>query len=319
MERRSVRATASAPETPGPRGNRGNRGNVELRVLRYFLSVVDSGSTNAAAEVLKTAQPSLSRQIHQLETTLGVPLFERSGSRLRLTNAGRTLVPLARDLVMRADDLRRQIRPSPMPSQPIGVVAPLTTITDVIAPFLTMPEAAGLVVLPREAAPSEAFGVLAAGDADLAISSGPVPPQFASRIVMRPPIWAYLPSGHAWSGRRSVDVAELAEQPLILLDRQHGARRLFDEAAADAGAALAPRIVTALPVVAQALAAGGHGIAVVTDEPRFGLRRLKIHARRVALRVPLFAVWDASRYSAAAVEQFVAVFAAYCKREHAGV
>lgn len=293
--------------------------DVELRVLRYFLAVVDTGSTCAAAEALNTAQPSLSRQIHQLEAELGAPLFEKSGSRLRLTDAGRKMVPLARDLVMRADDLRQQIRTLPAMSAPISIVAPLTTINDVVAPFLTTPEAAGLLALPREALPSEAFGVLAAGEADLAISSGPVPPRFESRMLMRPAIWAYFPTYHPWSGRRSIEAGELGRQPLILLDKQHASRRLFDEAVSDAGVSVVPRLVTNLPVVALAYAAAGLGIAVVSDEPRFGLRRLKISSRRAPLRIPMYAVWDPSRYSAPAVEHFVRVFASYCQREHAGV
>ena len=137
-------------------------------------------------------------------------------------------------------------------------------------------------------------------------------------MLMHPRIWAYLPPQHPWHNRRSVDVTDLAHQPLVLLDEEHGTRRLFDAAAADAGVSVVPRLVTNLPVVALAFAASGHGIAVVSDEPRFGLRRLTIRARRATLRVPLFAAWDPSRYTRAAVEQFVTVFAAYCQREHAG-
>ncbi len=291
---------------------------MELRVLRYFLAIVDTGSTAAAADLLHTAQPSLSRQVRQLEADLGASLFDRSGGRLRLSEAGRRLVPAARDLVMRADDIRRQVSLGATLGGPIVISAPMTTITDVIAPFLVTPEAAGLLALPREAILAEAFDALAAGEADLAITSDPVPARFTSRVLLRPLIWAYAPAPHSLSRRRSVDVSELAHHHLILLARQHGTRRLLDEAAAEAGILLMPHIETTLPIVAQALAAAGHGVAVVSDEPRFGLRRLKIRTHRAALRIPLFAAWDPTRYSAATVEQFVNAFGRYCQRYFAG-
>jgi len=291
---------------------------VELRLLRYFLAVADTGSTAAASDLLNTAQPSLSRQIRQLESDLGVTLFDRTGGRLRLSDAGRRLVPMARDVVLRAEDLRRQVKPPDHSHGPIVIAAPLTTITDVIAPFLVTPEAAGLLALPREVVPALALQSLADGDSDLAVSAGSVPSQFTSRVLLRPPIWAYVPRHHLLAARRSVDIAELVRLPLVLLDHQHGTRRLFDEAAADAGLTVDPRIETTLPVVAQALAAAGHGVAVVSDEPRFGLRRLRIRVHRSTLCIPLWAAWDQTRYSTEAVEHFVDVLGRYCHRHFAG-
>src|SRR5579875_472930 len=291
---------------------------MELRLLRYFLAVADTGSTAAASELLNTAQPSLSRQIRQLEVGLGVTLFDRTNGRLRLSDAGRRLVPMVRDVVIRADDLCRQARPLDHSHGPILVAAPLTTITDVICPFLVTAEAAGMLALPLEVVPSAALQHLTDGEADLAVSSGPVPSQFRSRVLLRPPIWAYVPRHDPLAARRSVDVAELARRPLILLDAQHGTRRLFDEAASDAGVTVAPHIETTLPIVAQTLAAAGHGVAIVSDEPRFGLRRLRIRSQRTTLRIPLWAAWDQTRYSSAAVEHFVDVLGRYCQRHYAG-
>ncbi len=291
---------------------------MELRVLRYFLAVADTGSTAAAAVLLNTAQPSLSRQVRQLEAELGVALFERTGGRLRLSDAGQRLIPATRDLVVRAEDIRRQATAEHYRDMPIVIAAPPTTISDVIAPFLTTPQAAGLLVLPQEGAQADPYGVLFAGDADLVVSSSPVPPQFESRVLLRPLIWAYVSSRHALARRRTIDVADMVSQSLILLDRQHGTRRLFDEAAAGAGVTVPSGIETSLPVVAQALAAAGHGVAVVSDEPRFGLRRLRIRSLDGTLRIPLHAVWDATRYSATGVEQFVDALGLYCQRYFAG-
>lgn len=61
---------------------------MEIRVLRYFLTVVREGGINRAAEVLHITQPTLSRQLSQLEEEVGVKLFHRGARRITLTNEG---------------------------------------------------------------------------------------------------------------------------------------------------------------------------------------------------------------------------------------
>ena len=67
-----------------------------LQQLSYFLAAAEHGSFSAAAEALHLAQPTLSEQIRRLEAELGVPLFQRVGRRLELTEAGRLLLPARR-------------------------------------------------------------------------------------------------------------------------------------------------------------------------------------------------------------------------------
>ena len=71
---------------------------MELRTLRYFLAVVREQNITRAAEVLHVTQPSLSRQMAQLERELGATLFLR-GKRLTLTDAGALLAHRAEDAV----------------------------------------------------------------------------------------------------------------------------------------------------------------------------------------------------------------------------
>jgi LysR family transcriptional regulator, benzoate and cis,cis-muconate-responsive activator of ben and cat genes len=75
---------------------------VELRQLQYFLAVAERLSITEAARDLQMAQPALSQAITKMERQLGTVLFDRSRRRLRLTTAGATLVPEARQLVGRA-------------------------------------------------------------------------------------------------------------------------------------------------------------------------------------------------------------------------
>jgi len=77
---------------------------MELRHLRYFVAVAETGSlTEAAEQRLYTSQPSLSRQIRDLESHVGVPLFSRSVRGVELTDAGRAFLEHARLALMHAD------------------------------------------------------------------------------------------------------------------------------------------------------------------------------------------------------------------------
>lgn len=76
---------------------------MELRVLRYFLTVVDERNISHAAEKLHVSQPTISRQLRDLEDELGVTLFERGSRSIDLTSAGEYFVHQARQIVTLAD------------------------------------------------------------------------------------------------------------------------------------------------------------------------------------------------------------------------
>jgi DNA-binding transcriptional LysR family regulator len=82
---------------------------VQLQQLRYFLAVADTRHFTQAADNLGVAQPTLSKQIHTLEASLGAPLFERIRGAVSLTVAGAALLPLAQRMVADADAARSAV------------------------------------------------------------------------------------------------------------------------------------------------------------------------------------------------------------------
>jgi len=278
---------------------------VELRLLRYFLAVVETGSVTRAAEDVHVAQPSLSRQLRGLEASLGLTLFDRSGKRMALTTAGHRFLPLARDLVTRADTARAAAGDlaSGRATQ-LTVAAPPTVVTDLIAPFLATQGPKDPLVTVREQNPARAWHALDSG-ADIVISSAPPRRCFAGRPVARLPLRAYVPAGHPFGTRERVTVAELTREPLILLTPSHGPRLVLDQAALDQNAAYGRVIECETPQVAQAMAASGRGVAVVADQPRYGLHPLLITGRsQEPLRIPLHAAWDAGHHALRGIESF---------------
>lgn len=76
---------------------------MEIRVLRYFLAVASEESITKAAEILHITQPTLSRQLHQLEEEIGTDLFERGTRKITLTDEGVLLRHRAEEIVALAD------------------------------------------------------------------------------------------------------------------------------------------------------------------------------------------------------------------------
>ena len=83
---------------------------MEIRVLRYFLMVAREENITKAAELLHITQPTLSRQLIQLETELGTKLFERSSHNIRLTEDGMLLKRRAQELVQLADKTEQEFK-----------------------------------------------------------------------------------------------------------------------------------------------------------------------------------------------------------------
>lgn len=83
---------------------------MELRVLRYFLTVVREEGINRAAEVLHITQPTLSRQLAQLEEELGVTLFHRGARKITLTNEGILLRRRAEEILSLVDRTEQELQ-----------------------------------------------------------------------------------------------------------------------------------------------------------------------------------------------------------------
>src|ERR1700716_2304700 len=100
---------------------------MELRHLRYFVAVAEEGSlTNAAERRLHTAQPSLSRQIRDLELEVGVKLLERGARGIELTAAGRTFLDHARLALLQVEAAGEAAGGPPRPPKPSFVLGFLT-------------------------------------------------------------------------------------------------------------------------------------------------------------------------------------------------
>ncbi|HEV8022448.1 MAG TPA: LysR substrate-binding domain-containing protein [Candidatus Lustribacter sp.] len=195
---------------------------MELRHLRYFVAVAEHLHFGRAADALATAQPSLSRQILQLEDELGVKLFERTNRRVELTDAGRTFLADARRTLEAADASVRHVRENAEGTRgelrlAFIAGAMMSVLPDVLREYRR--RYPNVVVVPHALPYNEHFPALHAGTIDLAWTI-PIPdPEITSRVITSDGLLVVLPSDHRLAGERVIEVARLAGDALITIAR----------------------------------------------------------------------------------------------------
>lgn len=266
---------------------------MELRLLNYFAAVCEHGSVHAAAAAVRVAQPSLSRQIRRLETELGFALFERTPRGLTPTAAGRSFLPVAQDLLLRASQAESTAAMIAKGSVfDLSVVSATTTVADIIAPYIVRAGESGRLGNVIEVTPERVYSRLIAGDADFAVGTRIPPSSLSYRVIGNAYLWAQVPEGHRFAELESISIAELVQEPLITVTSAHYVRRMFDSAVAAEGLTYTASVDTESPTAAQALAAAGRGVCVLSDDSRYGLRSVPIHSRSRDLTISLFGVWE---------------------------
>lgn len=288
---------------------------MEIRHLRYFLSVVEHGTVTSAAEHLRVAQPAISRQLQALEKELGVDLFVRTGPRLSLTPAGREMTHVASDLVTRADRvemLARQMAKGTLSR--ISIAAADTTITEIVAPFVASLDAGDAFVTVRPVDPDRVHDAVR-DTCDIGISASHPPSRGLDSLALtRVPLRAYTSLAHPWATQRvtTISVAELLEEDLVLPAQNHPTRTVLDDAVNAEGLRYGSFEQVPSPRLVQALAASGRGVGVATDLPRFGAYPVFIASSAgEPVCLPIHACWDPEHYAVASIIEFVSRLAVF--------
>ncbi len=174
---------------------------MELRHLRYFVAVAEEGSlTNAAERRLHTAQPSLSRQIRDLELEVGVKLLERGARGIALTAAGRTFLDHARLALLQVEAAGEAARRAAQPEKTTFMIGFLTGHEMVWLPdalrILHEEEPGSEITLASQASPDLA-GALMRGKMDVAfLRRETQAPGVTFKFMIKEPLVAMVPTGH---------------------------------------------------------------------------------------------------------------------------
>jgi LysR family hca operon transcriptional activator len=196
---------------------------MELRHLRYFVAVAEEGSVKVAAEKrLHTAQPSLSRQMRDLEYQVGVPLMTRSVRGIELTEAGRGFLDHARLALAQADAAVEAARRIAHPAKPVFAMGILTGHEVDCLPAATRMLQDQLVNI--EIRVFSGFSTTLAGDLqrgrlDVAFLRREPDMDLEYRPVAQERFVVILPSDHPLAAREAIDPRELVGETFIGISR----------------------------------------------------------------------------------------------------
>jgi LysR family hca operon transcriptional activator len=245
---------------------------MELRHLRYFIAVAEEGSlTNAAARRLHTAQPSLSRQIRDLELEVGTPLMERKARGIELTAAGRVFLDHARLALAQVEIAAETARRAAQPEKASFVLGFLTGHEVIWLPealrILRREQPGVDVTLSSQSSP-ELAGALMRGKVDVAfLRREAQAPGLAFKFLIKEPLVAALPSGHRLAARKSIRPQDIAGETYIAPVKAAPALKAVIEGyAARSGITLTPAYEAENLSMAMSLVASTGGITLL---PRY--------------------------------------------------
>jgi len=204
---------------------------MELRHLKYVVTVADTLHFGRAAERLNLSQPPLSQQIRQLETELGVALFHRTKRHVELTDAGRMFVEEARVILahaVHASNLALRVNQGEVGQLSIGAAGPADAqiFVDILRAFARRHPRIRMVV--KNMGSAEQARALSEGRLHVGFVALPIDePDLATETVLRRPIVIALPRNHPLAARARVPLHALANEPHIMFARRMGPR-LFD-------------------------------------------------------------------------------------------
>ena len=218
---------------------------LSLRQMRYFVCVVEQKGFTPAATILHVAQPSLSRQIAQMEEAIGEQLLIRTPSGIIPTEAGLKVYQTARDLLDVVNGLGDAVRGSQQePEGRVAIALPATSGTDFIADVIKTCkiEIPKVELHVQDTISALTSQVLSSGMVDF----GVLPNADEVQGIQAEPIfkeWMYLVA--ATEGRKrvpaEVELAQLSDRPLVLGPRSMHLRRYVERVAAEQGVALQVR------------------------------------------------------------------------------
>lgn len=284
--------------------------SLSLTDVRTFVTVVDCGGIARAAKILGYSQPAVTLQIQRLERRFGVCFFERRGRRLRLTATGQHALEASRELlrqVTQFESAASRIVPSVNESLLVAAIDP--TASTKLGPILhrlrrrlsnldLKVETLGSDNISKAA---QAGNIHAALTVPTHIAGWVYEPLFSERLV------ALVPSKHVLAKHRSISLARLCSEPLLLTDETCFYRRAIERAFLRRHLRLKPVMQTSSLLALPNAVVAGVGIAIVPrDIPFTNDASLKLIAIRDPIEVMIGLLRPQQVPANSALEYFIA-------------
>jgi DNA-binding transcriptional LysR family regulator len=241
---------------------------MELRHLKYFVTVAEELHFGRAALRLNMSQPPLSQQIRQLEDQLGFPLFYRDKHHVELSEAGRVFLEEARLTLANIEQARAAAEKAHQGAVGRLVVGFLGSTTYSMVPLLLQYRARYPLVnlMLRQMKTGHQLQALNDRSIQLGVVRSPIrTSNLASETFLKESFVAIVPSGHPLAQQGSIRMQDLTEEPLILSSRYNG--NTYHETVINLchQAGFSPKIALEVPelLTIVAFVSEGMGIAIV--------------------------------------------------------
>ncbi len=241
---------------------------MELRHLRYFMAVAETGSMTLAADRrLHTSQPSLSRQIRDLEDQVGVELLTRGARGVELTTAGRAFMDHARLALIQVDAAVEAARRAAKPNKQRFALGFLTGQEMTWLPaamHILRDELPTMdVTVSSDYAPDLAEG-LARGKLDLAFLRADPDFDLAYQVVGKEPLVVLMPSDHPLTSCATIHPQQLVGEPFIaMVNKAKVLRAVIDAYLERSGVQITPTQGADNPAMVMSLVASMRGMTLI--------------------------------------------------------
>ena len=198
---------------------------MEIHQLEYFMAIVDTGSFSRAAEFCNVAQPSLSQQIKKLESEIGHPLFDRLGRSVVLTDAGKMLIPKARNILEEMQGIKTEIQSGIQDGEGVLAVGFIPTISPFVLPSVIRrfsQEFPNASLEVHEDLTEDIVQKLVSAELDVGITSLPIKHKMLQTEELLTET-LLVASSHKYgiATQASIHVKELDDFPFIALNEMH--------------------------------------------------------------------------------------------------
>ncbi|RCW48386.1 LysR family transcriptional regulator [Paenibacillus prosopidis] len=286
---------------------------MELLQLQYFLEVARLEHVTEAARSLHVTQSSLSKTIQRLEEDLGVPLFDRTGRKLRLNEFGSRFLRRAERALFELEQGKQEISDLSSPEHGTLELAVTTasTLPNILREFRKKRPYIQFHV--QMLTTQEMVTRLHRGEVDFCLSSPPIEEDdIECQIVFLDPILVAVPKGHRLADRSCVSLTELRDEWFVGVKRGYGTRDLVDSLCKSVG--FVPKYVYEgdEPARLITLVEGEIGIAFIPStarDSREHISYLQVADHELVREIAL--LWHRSRYISRAALEFREVVVEY--------
>ena len=289
---------------------------MDLRRLEVFAKVAELGSFSRAAEALFLTQPTISEHVRALEVELGLSLLDRLGRGATPTPAGRVLLDYAHRMLKLAEEARQAIDRFQGRMSGTLIVGGSTIPGEYVLPALIgqfKSKYPDILISLRVASSRQVSEWVDEGRVEVGVvGARPALRTLEARALMSDELVIAGPAGHPWAGRKTVALADVRSEPLIVREPGSGSREALERALHDADTNLdAFRVageIGSTQAIKQAVRAGV-GITIISrraveDECRAGLVHC-VKVRDLKLARSFYLVTHRERTRSPLAEAFV--------------